>query len=213
MKQGILEKNLLKAALKGDVDSVDEYADEGADIDTADAAERTALWHAASAGDLDMIQMLFKHGADPNAPDRDGITPLIAALKEYKWKAAEALLEMADINARAGSKMFTALHSAIWQDMADEGHSRVEFLMKHNADAYKGDDMGVTPLQTARDLAQKWPAAQKLVDLIEEFKDGPVAREQYLARKRDNAIRDGMMHGTTRPLTAKTARWKHTPGA
>lgn len=213
MKQGVLEKNLLSAALKGDIDAVDEYADEGADVDAADGAERTALWHAASAGNLTMIQILFKHGADPNAPDRDGITPLIAALKEHKWKAAETLLEMADIDARAGSKMFTALHSAIWQDMADDDHRRVEFLMKHNADAYKADEAGVTPLQTARDLAQKWPAAQKLVDLIEEFKDGPEAREQYLARKRDNAIRDGMMHGTTRTLTAKTARWKNTPGA
>lgn len=213
MKKGLLEKNLLAAALRGDLDAVDEYAEEGADVDTADAAERTALWHAASAGDIDLIQILFKYGADANAPDRDGITPLIAALKERHWKSAKALLEMADIDARAGSKMFTALHSAIWQDLADKDHRRVEFLMKHNADAYKADEAGVTPLQTARDLAQKWPAAQKLVDLIEEFKDGPEAREQYLARKRDNAIRDGMMHGTTRTLTAKTARWKNTPGA
>lgn len=208
MGRTILDQNLLKAAIKGDLDYVDEYAAEGANVNAADTMERTGLWHAASNGDTDMVQMLFKHGADPNAPDRDGITPLIAALKEKEWQAAELLLEMADINARAGEKMFTALHSAIWQDLAGEDASRVAFLMQRGAQADVPDEEGKTQMQTARELAAKWPFAQKIADLIEEYKDGPAAREQYLARKRDAEIRSGMMQGTTRALAVKTASWK-----
>lgn len=92
------DKKLLKAAQKGDTDTVDELALEGASVNAADSVERTALWHAAAKGDTDMIEMLFHHHADPNRPDRDGITPLIAALEGGHFKAAAQLLERADID-------------------------------------------------------------------------------------------------------------------
>src|SRR5688572_3530959 len=50
-KPTTLDKNLLKAAIKGDADAVDEMAQDGGDVETKDAMERTGMWHAAADGD------------------------------------------------------------------------------------------------------------------------------------------------------------------
>ena len=203
-----LDKELLAAAIAGKADAVDELADKGANFDMKDSVERSAFWHTAAAGDTKTMIILMKHGANPNTPDREDITPLNAAVTGKKWQAAELLLEQADINARAGDKQLTALHSALWSDLRDEKTARVKFLMEHWADAKVKDASGKSPYDHAQDLAAKFPFAQQLLDFIEEYKDGPVARQQYLDRKRDDGIR-AALQGTESDIVAPApARWK-----
>ncbi|MCC6581896.1 MAG: hypothetical protein IT440_15810, partial [Phycisphaeraceae bacterium] len=95
------------------------------------------------------------------------------------------LLEMAQINAQGGEKKITALHSAVWLDNAAGETSRTAFLMERWADANVQDAGGKSPLDHARALG-----AKALVDLIEEYKDGPDARRAYLDRKRNAGIKD-----------------------
>ena len=210
-KKEDLDKELLAAAIAGKADVVDKCADKGANFDMQDAAERSALWHTAARGDIATMLVLMKHGAATNTPDREGITPLGAAVTGKKWQAAEQLLEQADINARAGEKELTVLHSALWVDLRDEKVSRVQFLMERWADASVKDASGKSPYEHAQDLAARFPFAQKLLDLIEEYKDGPVARQQYLDRKRDDGIK-AALQGTTADIAAPAiARWKPKP--
>lgn len=203
-----MNTNLLNAAKKGDTDSVDEMASEGADVDTTDINGRTGLWFAASNGDRDMIQMLFKHGADANQEDNDGITPLIKALEVKHWNIARQLLERADINHQGGDTFFTALHSALNIDLKEEDTARVDFVMKNGGNARLANSQGLTALDLARTHGKTWPHALKLAELIEEYKDGAEARERYVAEKLDRGIVQ-QMQGTTAPVTAPaTARFR-----
>lgn len=79
-------------------------------VDAKDDDERTMLAHAARVGDVDAVRILLERGADPNAQDRNGSTPLMGLARgPGGWRdrpddvelAAEALLEAgARIDAR-----------------------------------------------------------------------------------------------------------------
>ncbi|HYD17321.1 MAG TPA: ankyrin repeat domain-containing protein [Patescibacteria group bacterium] len=208
MGSNVLNKNLLNAAIKGDTDSVEEMASEGALVDAADGNGRTGLWHAARSGDSDMVQVLLKLGADTGEADNDGLTPLVAAIQNLNWRVAKQLIEMGDINHQMGETHFTALHAAVNLDLRDENTNRVTFLMKAGANALIADSTGTTALARAQEHAKKWPFAKELVELIEEFKDGPAAREKYLADKRDRGI-VSEMQGTVAAVPAPaTARFR-----
>lgn len=203
-----MNNNLLNAAKKGDTDSVDDMASEGADVDTTDINGRTGLWFAASNNDRDMVQMLFKHGANANQEDNDGITPLIKALESTHWHLAKQLLERADINHQGGDTHFTALHSAINLDLKEEGTQRVDFVMKNGGNARIANAQGLSALDMARTHAKTWPHAKKIAELIEEYKDGAEAREKYLAAKLDRGIVQEMRGTSVAVVAPATARFK-----
>ena len=51
----------------------------GADINTRDTLLRTPMHHASLTGSLDALQWLIDHGADQDAEDKNGMTPVQAA--------------------------------------------------------------------------------------------------------------------------------------
>ncbi|MGW5400048.1 HEAT repeat domain-containing protein [Streptomyces sp. NPDC003952] len=53
----------------------------------------TALGDAVRAGDTEAVRRLLDGGADPDAPDEDGLPPLCAAVAAYAYETAEALVE------------------------------------------------------------------------------------------------------------------------
>ena len=62
-----------------------------ASIDARDAQGRTALMLAVLQGRLDSVVSLLRRGADPNAADLAGMTPLQAAVANQKPEIADAL--------------------------------------------------------------------------------------------------------------------------
>ena len=70
----------------------------GADIDIRNYKGKTGLHYAAKAGFLNVIHLLIENGADLDAPDNDGETPLFEAIRstiksrEKQRAAVEALL-------------------------------------------------------------------------------------------------------------------------
>ena len=111
-------------------------------------AGRTLLHEAAAAGDLTIVQFLLALGANPNAPDGGGHTPLYALGNECAvtgtTPVVSALIEGgADVNAHDGVKHCTALHMA-----ARRGNVEVAAaLLDCGADIDARDTLGDTPLR------------------------------------------------------------------
>lgn len=85
--------NLITAAADGDLDEVRLlFAIGNIDLNEGDYDRRTALHLAAGEGHTEMVELLCKAGADPNAPDRWGGRPLDDA-KSGKHAACIKVLE------------------------------------------------------------------------------------------------------------------------
>jgi hypothetical protein len=68
-----------RAAEIGDLSGLQRLLEKQTDIDSRDAAGRTALMLATLHGQTDAVAALLAYGADPNAADADGTRPLQAA--------------------------------------------------------------------------------------------------------------------------------------
>ena len=55
------------------------YTSFGVARDGASDIGTTPFWKSASVADIDGMQLLLTHGADPNISNKDGVTPLLAA--------------------------------------------------------------------------------------------------------------------------------------
>lgn len=77
---GVLPRTLIDAAACGDVSRVRARLHDGADVAATDSramlAGRTALHHAVQHADASMVEYLLAAGANPNAADAQGDTPL-----------------------------------------------------------------------------------------------------------------------------------------
>lgn len=57
-----------------------------------DSFGRTALWRAAAVGNTALVRKLIASGAEVDALDNDGVTPLLAAVRRGHYFSAEELL-------------------------------------------------------------------------------------------------------------------------
>lgn len=76
VKEVGMSRELLDAAIKGDVQKVDALLQSGADIDTKDIVNCRPLHHAAQWGRIDVVKLLIEKGAEVNAKDIGGGTAL-----------------------------------------------------------------------------------------------------------------------------------------
>jgi ankyrin repeat protein len=116
---------------------------------------------AAQANDVAVMRELVSHGADPNVPTNDGVTPLMVAAgvfhlpgmsrstEDAALEAVKLCLDLgADVNA-VTKKGDTALHGAAWRHHAD---SIVTYLVEHGANMNAKNKRGWTPLVIAEGI-------------------------------------------------------------
>ena len=132
--------------------------DRGADLMLTIGA--TPLLRAAKAGDTEAVRLLLDHGANPNLPNLQGITPVMAAAglgsneidtrgrfknQPDQIAAIDLLVKAgADVNAHDGRGQ-TALHGAALFGYDDV----IKDLVAHHADINAKDAKGMTPLDSA----------------------------------------------------------------
>ena len=134
--------NLYRAVHIEDIDQVERNLFWNAKVDQPGPDGQTPLHVAARQGSLVVIGMLLKHGADTESMDRQGHTPLAAALLARNTLVADYLVkQQAQVNADA------LLHETVRLGQADR--DVIDFLIKQGADLNKPDKEGTPPLHQA----------------------------------------------------------------
>jgi uncharacterized protein len=120
----------------------------------------TPLLRAAKAGDVEAVRLLLQHGANPNLPNIQGVTPVMAAAglgsneidTRGRFKTVPDQVACIDLLVKAGgdvnardNKGQSALHGAALFGYDDI----IKDLVAHNADINAKDKQGMTPLDSA----------------------------------------------------------------
>ena len=138
---------LMWAAKEGHISITDKLLEAGADLNIR-AAENgsTALHIAAMEGHERDVCALLLRGAEKDALDYTGQTPLLCAARKGHLPVVEKLLEAgADLRLHTSTASRTALH---WS--ASEGHEAIlSVLLIRGADKDALDHFGETPLMAA----------------------------------------------------------------
>ena len=141
-----LSSPLIAAVVARDLMTVQSFLQDGADkIETTNYG-CTAMWHAASRGHADIMQLLLDQGADKSKADRDDMTPILIAAKNGQLIILEMLLAHGADKDEADNNGRTVLFYAAY-----EGHlASVRYLVEQGADKEKEDiDGNSGPLVTA----------------------------------------------------------------
>ena len=138
------EESILGAAGIGDIELVKKHLSDGVDVMQRDDMKATSLHHSATS---EVAALLIKNGANVNAKDIGGQTPLHEAVNTGILKVAELLITKgADVNAKDESED-TPLHKATRKN----NHEMIELLISKGAAINPKDGFGKTPLYWAND--------------------------------------------------------------
>jgi ankyrin repeat protein len=136
-----------------------------ADVDARDRDGRTALMYAIVAEDAEprMIEYLVQHGADVNAVEKGGWTPLHFAARDHKVEIATILLShgatIDSVDAYGNTPLSRCLSSAYPDKLA-----MVDFLLAHGTDPRRKNYYDSSPVDYARLVGK--------LDLVERLEQG-----------------------------------------
>lgn len=154
--------NVLKAAEKGDLETLKAILEKNSCVNATDSDGYTALHRASYSGREEVLLYLLKHGGNVHAKTHDGWQPIHCAARWNKIDICKILLEhKADINA-ATNGLQTPLHFAA---LSSESQPLLELLLlhpdiKHNVVNAAGD--------TPYDLAHRSGPQVKLFELVDD---------------------------------------------
>ena len=138
----------------GDTNGLVKLIDSGPNINKRDAAGYTPLHWAAYCGNLSCAQILVQHGANMEAVENGGLTPLMVAVC---YSAPQTGLDgqgmVADMLLASGARVNARDHlgwSALDYAASNGNVELASTLITYGADIYLRNNAGQTPLGVAR---------------------------------------------------------------
>lgn len=141
-----LESTLIEAVRADDQAEVQRLLEAGADANV-ESLSGPIIVAAAVRGNADIVALLIDHGADIEAQNNDGLTPIVEAARNGHLAVVELLLDRGvDVNAKDGSRLEeTALFIAAGCNYVEIS----QLLIDRGADVNLGDALGAAPLHHA----------------------------------------------------------------
>ena len=148
-----LDRQLLAAAYRNDVNAARKLVADGADVNAKDGSEQSAYLIATSeiGDDPRLLELTLDAGADVDAKDSYSGTGLIRAAERGYERTVRRLLRT-DIDLDHVNRLgWTALLEAIILGEGGRAHTEtVRLLVDAGADVNLPDEAGTTPLDHAR---------------------------------------------------------------
>ncbi len=119
---------------------------------------KSCLQLAGEAGNAEVLDLLFRHGADPNERDAKGTPILVWAAETGNFGLAHELLKNKADPLAVGSGRWTVLHAVCKGDLG----LLAERLIKLGCSVSAQDNFGNTPLHVAASFGAVEPAKQLL---------------------------------------------------
>jgi ankyrin repeat protein len=146
-----LDRELIAAAARGDLTSVQKLIARGANVNAKDDKQDSAFLIASARGRTEVVKAILAAGADLKSTNRYGGTGLIPACHYGHLETVKLLLTTKiDVN-HVNNLGWTALLEAVILGNGGPTHTEiVRLLLAHGANPKIADREGVTALQHAR---------------------------------------------------------------
>ena len=141
--------DILTAARFGDVEQLEACIQSGMDVNHADPAGETALFHAIGAGKSRSFELLMGNGADVKVQDSQGNTPLHKAASFGRAEFLSRLIAAGSVINATNKVGTTSLHYAV----KSVDPETVKRLMEAGGNAESPDTNNETPLAMAKKMA------------------------------------------------------------
>jgi ankyrin repeat protein len=150
LEADVMASPLHRAAFEGCVDEVEQLLAAGVDPNTRAWASRATPLHVA-VGRSGAVQALVTAGADVNAQDASGNTPLIRATQAVAFMAGnmQLLLRAGALPNIQNAHGRTALHEAVRYFAFEPDECRLRVLLEYGASLDVRDRDGCTPIDLA----------------------------------------------------------------
>ena len=158
-----MTERLIQAAEAGDIPTVTQLLEAGADINGRDERGRTAAMAATHANQVETVRILIEAGADINIRDNRLDNPFLYA-------SAEGLFEIVKltIDAQADPSLTNRFGGTALIPAAERGHVEIvrELLTRTTVDINHINDLGWTALLEAIILSDGGKRHQQIVQLL-----------------------------------------------